>query len=315
MNTPLIFVGTGASGAIAIGAERFSQNNQLNQDNYELSDNLTIGKGAHLITIGTHNEFFKFYNNFFPGSYGVWSFASATALNAGTPNHYEIALPLRPGGPEASFSVNQIGAYVQDIWSATSKLSLTYGVRVDDPLLPNKPDANASLAAVQFTHVNQGVTGTTDVANTSDFSTSALVSPRFGFNYDVNGDQTTLIRGGVGVFSGRPPYVWVANAYANSGLTQTLLSCNGSAIPTFNSDIASQPTTCAGGGAASPPTPSIVYFDHAFKFPQTMRGRPRPRSPAAVGHGHEPGPALHPDPEPVLPQRRQHRGRAEHRSG
>ncbi|MGH8336033.1 MAG: TonB-dependent receptor domain-containing protein, partial [Gammaproteobacteria bacterium] len=192
---------------------------------------------------------------------------------------YEIALPLRPNGPLSQFSVNQIGFYAQDVWNVTPKLSLTYGARVDAPMLPTKPDANPALAAVQFTHVNLGRTGSTDVANTADFTTAPLWSPRFGFNYDVKGDQTTLIRGGIGVFSGRPPYVWVSNAYANSGLTQATLICNGSAIPTFTPVLASQPTQCAGGAGANPPTPSIVYFDRGFNFPQTMR--------AALGLDHQ----------------------------
>ncbi len=276
MMTPLIFVGTGS--AIAIGAERFSQGNELRQDNFELSDNFTISTGRHVITLGTHNEFFKFYNQFFAGSYGVWGFANGADLLAGTPNHYEIALPLRPGGPVSEFSVNQLGFYAQDIWNITPKLSVTMGLRVDAPMLPTKPDANPALAGVTFAHSDLGVAAGSDVANTSDFSTAALWSPRLGFNYDVHGDQSTLVRGGIGIFSGRPPYVWVSNAYANSGLTQTTLVCNGDQTPTFSGDIANQPGACAGGGEPSPPTPSIVYFDHAFKFPQTMR--------AALGFDH-----------------------------
>jgi hypothetical protein len=279
MNTPLIFVGgygSATTGAISIGAERFSQGNVLRQDNYEVTDNLTVGLGHHLVTVGTHNEFFKFYNQFFPGSYGVWYFPTVTALINGTPSHYEIALPLRPNGPLAQFSVNQIGFYAQDVWNVTPKLALTYGLRLDDPLLPDKPGANPTLAAVPFVHVadnGSGAVADTAYANTGDFSTAILWSPRVGFNYDVKGDQSTIVRGGVGVFSGRPPYVWVSNAYANSGLTQATLSCNASAanMPAFSTDINNQPQTCAGGGAPSPPTPSIVYFDHAFKFPQTLR--------------------------------------------
>lgn len=279
MNAPLIFVGS--DGAISIGAERFSQGNELRQDVIEVSNNLTFAAGSHLLTLGTHNEFFKFYNQFFPGSYGVWAFEDADALEAGTPYHYEIALPLRPGGPLAEFKVNQIGFYAQDVWTVSPKLSLTFGLRVDAPLLPTKPDANAALAAVDFAHVNLGQPGGSDVANTSAMSTGTLWSPRFGFNYDVRGDRTTLVRGGVGVFSGRPPYVWVSNAFANSGLTQALLSCNDAQVPTFVTDIAQQPTSCAGGGEPSPPVPSIVYFDPGFKFPQTMR--------AAFGVDHDLG--------------------------
>ncbi len=275
MMTANVLVG-GYGGAVSVGAERYSMGNELRQDNYEVTDNLTVGLGSHLITVGTHNEFFKFYNQFFQGSYGIWFFPNTAALYANTPSHYEIALPLRPNGPLAQFSVNQLGGYVQDIWSITPRFKLTYGLRVDDPILPTKPDANPTLAAVPFIHVADDGSGTvhdTAYANTSAFSTAALWSPRLGFNYDINGDQSTIIRGGIGVFSGRPPYVWVSNAYANSGVTQALLSCNSSQnnMPTFTPDINNQPQTCVGGTAPSPPTPSIVYFDHGFKFPQTMR--------------------------------------------
>jgi Carboxypeptidase regulatory-like domain/TonB dependent receptor-like, beta-barrel len=282
MNTPLIFVG-GNGGAISIGAERYSQGNVLKQRIYEVTDNLTIAlNGGHLLTVGTHNEFFNFYNQFFPGSYGVWYFPNAAALYASAPSHYEIALPLRPNGPLAQFSVNQLGLYIQDIWSVTPRFKLTYGLRVDDPLLPDKPGANASLANVAFVHYkDDGSLTVSDTAhaNTSGFSTAPLWSPRLGFNYDVAGDQSTIFRGGLGVFSGRPPYVWVSNAYANSGLTQATLSCNGASVPTFSASISSQPTLCAAGGPPSPPTPSIVYFDHNFSFPQTMR--------AALGSDHK----------------------------
>ena len=275
MNTPLIFVG-GNGGAVAIGAERYSQGNVLKQDNYEVTDNLTIGLGQHLVTLGTHNEFFKFYNQFFPGSYGVWYFPSTTALYNTAPTHYEIALPLRPGGPLAQFSVSQIGFYAQDVWSVTPRLKVTYGLRVDDPILPTKPGADSALAAVNFVHVaDDGSLTVVDTthANTSAFSAAALWSPRIGVNYDVHGDQTTILRGGVGVFSGRPPYVWVSNAYANSGVTQALLQCNSyqGNMPTFSGDVATQPQACTSGGAASPAVPSIVYFDQGFKFPQTLR--------------------------------------------
>jgi hypothetical protein len=276
MNTPLIFVG-GNGGAVSIGAERYSQGNVLKQDNYEITDNLTIGYGHHLLTVGTHNELFKFYNQFFPGSYGVWYFPSTTALYNDSASHYEIALPLRTNGPLAQFKVNQLGVYAQDIWNVTPKFKLTFGLRLDDPLLPDKPDANPTLAAVPFVHVadnGSGAVSDTAYANTGGFSTAMLWSPRVGFNYDLHGDQSTIIRGGVGVFSGRPPYVWVSNAYANSGLTQATLSCTNGAtvqVPGFVADINNQPQTCVGGGAASPPTPSIVYFDHNFSFPQTLR--------------------------------------------
>ena len=289
---PLVFVGGDKPGtAMSFGAERFSQGNQLNQDIYEVSDNLTMGFGHHLVTAGTHNEFFKFYNQFFAGSYGVWAFANYDSLVALHPYHYEIALPLRPGGPLAQFKVSQLGGYVQDIWSVTPKLSLTYGLRVDAPSLNTPPDDNKGLDTLRLIHssdTNLGAVHDTMFAKTSVFSLAALWSPRLGFNYDLAGDQSTLIRGGIGVFSGRPPYVWVSNAYANSGLTQALLQCGPTSppatspntdtlVPAFNPatfTIGNEPTNCRGQTGApytSNLKASVVYFDHAFKFPQTMR--------------------------------------------
>jgi hypothetical protein len=301
MMTPLVFVGGDAAGtAVSVGAERFSQGNKLNQDIIEVSDNLTIGLGSHLVTLGTHNEFFKFHNEFFSGSYGVWVFANVDSLYANKPYHYEIAVPQRPGGPTADFQVSQYGLYAQDVWTATPKLNVTLGLRVDAPRIEapfggqTPPGYNAPLGSIIFAHVN----GDTDIANTGAFSLANLWSPRAGFNYDANGDQSLLVRGGVGVFSGRPPYVWVSNAFANSGLTQALLQCGPTSAPVYppvtKADTqalaalatvpgfvptlgplvlgspTNQPTSCVGGGTASAKA-SVVYFDHNFKFPQTMR--------------------------------------------
>ncbi len=44
-------------------------------------------------------------------------------------------------------------------------------------------------------------------------------SPRFGFNYDAsNGKRNTQIRGGTGIMSGPPLYVWISNQIGNNGM-------------------------------------------------------------------------------------------------
>src|SRR3989442_1420452 len=105
---PLIFVGGDRAGTnIAAGADRFSQANSLDQDIYEVTDNLTFAQGSHLITVGTHNEIFHIVNGFFPASIGVWSFKNVDSLLAANPHRYQRALPgaVRPPAAVAHFQV------------------------------------------------------------------------------------------------------------------------------------------------------------------------------------------------------------------
>jgi hypothetical protein len=264
---PLILVGGNSAGSyIAAGAERFSQANSLDQTVVEVSDNVTFMMREHQVTLGTHNEFFHFVNVFFPGSIGIWNFASPDSLANALPNQYFRALPTvqRPDGPLADFRVKQWGFYAQDRFSPIKNLTVTAGLRIDVPSQP-APSTNPILRdSVTFPAI--GGTG----INTGAFpSGNILWSPRLGFNYDVTGDRSTVLRGGVGIFSGRPPYVWVANAYGNTGQEQQSLYCVGATVPTFTVNPDSQPTSCAAAPTAG--RPSIVYFDSDFKFPQAMK--------------------------------------------
>ena len=251
------------------GAERFSQANSLNQDIWELTDNLSWDVGQHRVTVGTHNEFFGFNNVFFQQSIGQWYFGSLDSLEAGLPNQYVRAIPAalagvpggRADGPIAQFNVRQYGLYAQDQWTPFRNFNLTAGLRADIPTFPLSPPTNVKL---------QSILG----IDTGEFpSGNVLWSPRLGFNYDVRGDEQTILRGGAGVFSGRPPYVWLSNAYANSGLEQASVSCKIASgnMPTYTLDPAAQPTSCAGGGGVSAPIPTINFFNSNFKFPQSLR--------------------------------------------
>src|SRR5690606_3387929 len=201
------------------------------------TNNLTFAVGEHRLTLGTHNEFFNFNNVFFAGSLGNWQFADVDDFAAGTPSRYEIVMGTaqRPEGGVADFGVQQWGLYAQDQWSPSAGLTVTAGLRADLPNIDNPATNEALLAELD---VNTGTTP----------SGKVLWSPRLGFNYDISGTNETVVRGGVGIFSGRPPYVWVSNAFVNTGLEQVTLTCTGDAVPTFTVDPAAQPTACLPGG-------------------------------------------------------------------
>ena len=236
---PLILTAVGNIGAatswLAAGAERFSQTNSLDQNIFSVADNLSFGTGTHRFTAGTQNEFFSFDNAFFQASIGVWSFSSLDSLAAGTPSAFQrrIPTPLQPKGPIALIGAQQFGLYVQDQWSPSERFTLTVGLRADIPLI-NSPRTNPALLNDPALPINTG-----------DFpNANILWSPRLGFNWDVTGQARTIVRGGVGVFSGRPPYVWLSNSFTNTGADFIQVTCTGADVPDFTVDPAAQPSAC-----------------------------------------------------------------------
>src|SRR5437868_4210000 len=276
-DTPLVLARAGSVGAspswLAAGGERFSQANTLDQDIYQLQDNVTWApdwaKGQHRFTLGSSNEFFRFKNVFLQAATGVWAFdcINNTDCPAGDPHSLENGdpsafqrrfgvSPLQDPGT-ATFRVAQWGFYAQDEWSPLDNLSVTPGLRIDVPFL---------------SHANSNPALTTNAAFPLDTgkvpSGNILWSPRLGFNWDVDGQANTVVRGGVGIFSGRPPYVWVSNAYSINGLSQVQLTClppTGGSLPfKFTADPGKQPFSCT--GSTTPPTApvnqgEIDYFD------------------------------------------------------
>jgi hypothetical protein len=98
---------------------------------------------------------------------------------------------------------------------------------------------------------------------------SPLWSPRVGFNYDLASDQQTQIRGGTGVFTAKPPYVWISNQIGNTGvLTGFLQTDNTTAYPFSPNADKYKVTNVTGAGAASY---ELDVTDPNFKFPQTWR--------------------------------------------
>jgi hypothetical protein len=117
------------------------------------------------------------------------------------------------------------------------------------------------------------------VSTTNVPKTQVLWSPRVGVNWDVTGDQTTQIRGNVGVFTGPPPLIIIANAYQNTGTQLVFLNCGGGgaagipATPAFTTDVNALPRACVGGTTPAPGTAGtagINVNDPNFKYPQNF---------------------------------------------
>ncbi len=98
-------------------------------------------------------------------------------------------------------------------------------------------------------------------------------SPRVGFNWDVTGDQKNQLRGGVGLFTGRPAYVWLSNAFQNSGSVGVgVLTCNGALAPHFSASVVSTPPQACSNGLTAKAGGEIDLLSKNLQFPQNLRG-------------------------------------------
>jgi hypothetical protein len=244
--------------ALVAGTERSSGANSLNQNITEVTDDFTLIKGKHTITLGTHEEFFKFDNLFVQDVYGTYFFNSidtpgdAHSLASGNAARYQVQFGTPGFNPASQFGAQQWGLYVGDQWRLSNSLTLNLGIRGDLPRLTDNPTFNP-LVETTF-----GV----DTSNVP--SNQLIISPRLGFNWTPTASGKDQVRGGIGVFAGRTPFVWISNNYGNTGIGITNLSASN--VP-FNGDPANPPKNFPPGTSAI----TVNGIDPNFKFPKVLR--------------------------------------------
>ncbi|MFY0654796.1 MAG: TonB-dependent receptor [Cyclobacteriaceae bacterium] len=263
-------------GDIEFGSEQFSTANTLDQDVTTITNNFNLYRGKHTWTFGTHNEFYKIRNVFIRQNFGYYEFDDIASFLNNSPNEYATSYSLVDNvrgdgtGAAAEFSAIQLGFYVQDEIQVTDKMRLTAGIRVDIPMFTSDP---ATSSAINWSNTKSAIEGygydLKGAAPGKAPGAQFLIAPRFGFNYDAKGDQTVQVRGGIGVFTSRVPFVWPGGMFNNNGLSvggtfQT------SGI-TFNPDPNNQPTVGDFGGTDDVPQGQMDLFVDNFKYPQVLR--------------------------------------------
>jgi hypothetical protein len=98
--------------------------------------------------------------------------------------------------------------------------------------------------------------------------TTPYWSPRLGLNWDPKADGSTQIRGGTGLFTGKPPYVWISNQIANTGVLYGFIQANGTTTFPFNPNPDKYKPASTGGVAASY---ELDLTDPGYRFPQAWR--------------------------------------------
>ena len=279
---PMMQIGNVGGGTVNIGTERSSGANGLDEDIFTVTDNFTWYNGKHTITFGTHNEFYKFGNLFIQDIYGTYNFSSVAnfkdfangkAVNDEGENtlkqyRFGSANVDVTGDPhwKAKFGAGQIGFYAQDKWTVNNNFDLTYGLRIDIPLFFDTPTENAEFN--QYAK-EQGW----GVKTNQKLSSSPMVSPRLGFRWEIGGNSDYVLRGGVGVFTGRIPFVWLSNNFSNTGIQLSTINTTNPAdleqlklITDINGQAENTNKLTVSSGSQT-----INVFKDDFKFAQTLR--------------------------------------------
>jgi hypothetical protein len=263
----------------SVGFDPFTPGNKLDYNTFNVTNNLTKYAGKHTLVGGFNFQKYQSNNLFFPASNGVYIFnsladfytaANQSLANGGKPStfapaRFQFRYSALPGAvePMQTLKSDRLDLYLQDEYNATRDLKLTFGARVNIIGFENTALENPAVSAMTFANGEKLNTGVMP-------KTQFLFEPRLGFNYDLKGQKKTQFRGGTGIFTGRPPYVFLSNQIGNNGVLTGFIDVTGAAAAQygFTADpnkyfIPSTPTL--------PSTFDLALTDPNYKFPQVWK--------------------------------------------
>jgi hypothetical protein len=276
---PTIDIREGAPTYTSVGFDPFTPGNKLDYSTFNITNNLTKFAGKHTFVGGFNFQAYESNNLFFPASNGVYIFnsladfytaANQSLVNGGKPStlapaRFQFRYSALPGAvePLQVLRTTRLDVYGQDEFNATDDLKLTFGIRANIIAFGNTALENPKITAMTFGNGEKFNTGLMP-------KTQFLVEPRFGFNWDVNGEKKTQVRGGTGVFTGRPPYVFLSNQIGNNGVLTGFIDVSGAAAANYgfttnpNDYFIPQTPTL-------PSTFDLALTDRDYKFPQVWK--------------------------------------------
>ena len=231
--------GSGLPARLVAGPPEMGQGTKIINTSVEIADHVSFRiDERHALSMGVRNEWFRYSGKTIPGSYGLWTFSDLDALERGEALSYQVSRDF--GSAATPLNGGQLSAYVNDEWRPTNGLTLSAGVRADVLSFAARPDLNAAIDSVFG-------------RRTSDFPDTHLTwSPRLGFSWEPRPNGFTRVRGGAGLFAGRPPLGWLRSPLRRDGTGIRVLRCSAlpagpQIVPDFSADAGFVPNTCANG--------------------------------------------------------------------
>lgn len=242
---------TNSGNTIYLGADDSRHSNDLDYTTLNLKAAANYTVGDHTFTAGVERLTYDIYNLFVQHTEGEYRFDSIADFAAGDAARVYYGNAGGTNNPEdaaASFEYDITTLYVQDEFR-WGDLTLTGGLRYEWFSNGDVPSANAGFMARN------------GFSNTENLDGKSALLPRLGFEWSVN--DRLSVHGGLGLYSGGNPNVWVANSYQNDGITTVQLEYRPSRGQIGN--LFTEPFVEDEGGSGRPiwGVPEIMYNEVA----------------------------------------------------
>ncbi|MCC8556285.1 TonB-dependent receptor [Xanthomonas hortorum] len=248
---------------VNLGTEQSTQANELRTETWNAFFAGTLFLDDHTVKFGFDYEDNDIFNLFGQRVFGSYTFNSIADYRNNVAQNYRYSQSNSGNIDDiaAQWGMRNVGVFLQDTWAVNNNLTLTFGLRYDEPMVKNSPAFNAAASAAFGFRNDQTIDG------------NGLFQPRFGFNYTFDSDRPTQVRGGVGLFQGAAATVWLSNPYSNTGLAFTDYNLSSPALVRdngirFTPDINNQPT---GNGSARVGTQSVDFVDSELGQPSVWK--------------------------------------------
>lgn len=279
-------------GAIWAGTWREASIYNMKQQTFEITDNITYTKGINKFTFGTHNEIYDLSYGFINSWNGRWEYSNINNFLADKPGRirgaystdYKIPNDRNSlfNNPPNPYKVYLLSAYAQDDISVSKRFKLSPGLRIDYSALGDAIPVDKDFSTANNNTNHPTYTNTPFNELTNKWLGKPTLSPRLGFKYDVKGNQSVVLRGGVGVFVGRMPFAWLGYAETLSGGVYNNIDFRPSASNTVGGNVAVplaidplnlkdtiNAHALASANAAA--TREVDVIDNNFKLPRVIR--------------------------------------------
>jgi outer membrane receptor protein involved in Fe transport len=193
-------------------------------NNFQEGDDLTWIAGKHTLKMGVDVKRIQDNETTESNGRGNYTFLDIPAFFANTPIRFDALTPGQSG--YRGLRETMFGAYVQDDFKVTQRLTLNLGLRWE--FITDPTEVNGKMANLLNIH-----DPATTVLKGSFMSVSKKdIQPRVGFAWQADASGKTIVRAGFGIFHDHIlPFTFVANASGTPPFATTLSDLTNPVFP------------------------------------------------------------------------------------